>query len=163
IGKEDDTDELVIGRVFAAHVEENADDGWEYDPDLTDELSDDDDDDGSGSEDSLVSSSEAILVYTQKRKGCSVVDWFSDSACTKHISSNLAYFSNIRGLNRRHVVIVGNGEAVPAEAIGDVNLNVTVRGRKQILTLRDVLYVPEMKANLLSLTTLTEDEDCKIL
>ena len=57
-------------------------------------------------------------------------------------------FTNQRRINTS--VTVANGEVLKARMTGDVRIN--LRGR--FISMRDVLYVPELDANLLSITAL---------
>lgn len=81
---------------------------------------------------------------------------FGDSACTKHMYANIAFFSTIRKLDQKIMVRVGNGEMVPAIATGDITLNLLLNKQVKPVTIKDVLYVPQLMANLLSIRQFAE-------
>lgn len=53
-------------------------------------------------------------------------------------------------------VFIGNGSCLPITHIGEAQVN-TISGS---VVLSNVLYVPAMKKNLLSISQFTEDHDC---
>ena len=77
--------------------------------------------------------------------------WALDSGATKHITPNKGLLVQPKTVQENIPITWGNGTAGKAQAVGDVILMDTcAAGRK--LVLRDVLYVPEAKANLLSMS-----------
>lgn len=102
-------------------------------------------------------------IYYVKKKSLmiqSLVAWLADSGCTKHMAANKSYFHAMRPLQRPTYVRVGNGEKISAEAIGDVVIHLCVKekGIKTIrkVIIREVLYVPKLMTNLLSIRELGE-------
>lgn len=80
----------------------------------------------------------------------STISWIVDSVATNHIFNLLQGFRQSRILEKgEHGLRLGNGTKVWAEAVGDVHLSCE-DGRKLILA--DVLYVPELKRSLISVT-----------
>jgi transposase InsO family protein/predicted aspartyl protease len=75
--------------------------------------------------------------------------WVIDSGATGHAAVNRKMFINLRETN--FSVVIANGEKVKAHGEGDVEV---MLGGEKIL-LRNVLYVPEMALNLLSVQKLT--------
>ena len=75
--------------------------------------------------------------------------WIVDSGASKHICTNRSLFLNLKPLQNSTVTLPNNA-VVPVKHIGDVRL-------KQDLLLTDVLYVPDFKFNLLSISALTTD------
>ena len=85
--------------------------------------------------------------------------WWIDSGATIHITNSLQGFDMRRTLRRgERTIRVANGVEADAEALGDFIL-ILHTGVK--LLLRDVLYVPSMKRNLVSVSCLDDDGyDC---
>jgi hypothetical protein len=77
--------------------------------------------------------------------------WTMDSGATRHITPNKVSLINAKTVQGDIPITFGNGLEGKAQAVGDVVLMDTcAAGRK--LVLRDVLYVPEATANLLSMS-----------
>jgi hypothetical protein len=81
--------------------------------------------------------------------------WWIDSGATVHVANSLQGFRSTRTTQRseRHVK-VANRVQVDVEAVGDVSLEL-VDGF--ILSLKDVLYVPSLQRNLISVSCLDND------
>ena len=71
--------------------------------------------------------------------------WLIDSGCTSHMTKFLSIFSTIdRSIKPK--IKLGNGDVVEAKGRGTINVK-TSRGTK---TITNVLYIPELDQNLLS-------------
>ena len=96
--------------------------------------------------------------------------WIVDSGATHHIASDAAIFKNYHKGSAMQVEI-GDGEHLKVEGGGDVEFDTQVEGVKSKIRLRNVLHVPDMAANLVSVAQLTEvgarvafeDASCKVL
>jgi hypothetical protein len=85
--------------------------------------------------------------------------WWIDSGATIHVANSLQGLCSTRTtqISERHVK-VANGVQADVEAVGDVSLEL-VNGF--ILSLRDVLFVPSLQRNLISVSCLDNDGfDC---
>jgi hypothetical protein len=85
--------------------------------------------------------------------------WWIDSGATVHVANSLQGFRLMRNTQRseRHVK-VANGVQADVEAVGDVPLELA---DGFILLLRDVLFVPSLQRNLISVSCLDNDGfDC---
>lgn len=83
--------------------------------------------------------------------------WVIDSGATSHMTSSKELFSAVN-LKHRSGVVVANGETLMAKGKGDVQVKVTSTvGATTTLTLKDVLWVPGLCANLLSVRKFTND------
>ena len=81
-----------------------------------------------------------------------------DSSCTNHISNSLQGFQETRKLNEGEMFLtLADGSRIPA--IGVFNLCFGSR----ILILKDCLYVPNVRKNLISATYLGRHGHCIIL
>ena len=73
-----------------------------------------------------------------------------DTGCSDHILNQRSLFRNLRTANEKSVRDP-NGNLTAVEGIGDVPITVQLKdGKMAELTLRNVLYVPNYKVNLLS-------------
>lgn len=80
-------------------------------------------------------------------------EWLVDSGCTSHMTSNKGLFKHLD----RSVVIkvrIGNGDLITARGKGTV----AIKCSSGIKLLEDVLYVPELDLNLLSVGQLLENK-----
>jgi transposase InsO family protein len=84
----------------------------------------------------------------------SPLTWVVDSGAAYHISPHKELFTNLDEDGKSpSIIYFGNGSSATVEGVGDVYLKTTVYGRVQLLELKGVLYVPEAKANLISVNT----------
>ena len=94
-------------------------------------------------------------LYVQYSKST----WWIDSGATVHVANSLQGFHSTRTTQKRERhVKVANGVRADIEAVGDLSLEL-VDGFA--LLLRDVLYVPSLQRNLISVSCLDNDGyDC---
>jgi hypothetical protein len=91
--------------------------------------------------------------------------WLLDSGSTNHICCSKEVFTSMR--SHRSIIKVGDGRELQVTGIGQVELQT----EKAKIKINDVLYVPNMKKNLLSIGKLTkkgasivfEQNRCKIM
>lgn len=81
--------------------------------------------------------------------------WIVDSGATSHMCNNKNEFKKI-DLNHRGGVIVANGERIEAMGIGEVEIVLNSRRGGYPVTLSNVLWVPKLDGNLVSVRKLTE-------
>jgi len=81
--------------------------------------------------------------------------WWIDSGATEHVTNSLQEFRSTRTTQRseRHIKVT-NGVQADVEAVGDVSLEL-VNGF--MLVLKDVLFVPSLQRNLISVSRLDTD------
>jgi hypothetical protein len=77
-------------------------------------------------------------------------NWWMDSGATVHICVDRSMFSSFQGYNSTPV-LMGNGVPVAVRGTGQVYLKLTLG---KTLVLKDVLYVPSMSWNLISVSLL---------
>lgn len=82
--------------------------------------------------------------------------WIIDTGCTKHITNSI---SNLGWWNPcSEDVILADGKTVKAKGHGEGRIvGVRKDGGRIDVTLKDVLYVPELSKNVLSVSQITED------
>ncbi|POM79624.1 Hypothetical protein PHPALM_2655 [Phytophthora palmivora] len=76
--------------------------------------------------------------------------WTIDSGCTRHVSHEPQWFTDITTSGGS--ITVGGNNQIPIEGIGRVELQVSdSKGNMQKLTLHGVLYAPQLQFSLLSI------------
>lgn len=84
-------------------------------------------------------------------------DWITDSGATRHMCNNIELFSSSKELNTPVTVEVGDLRKLKGTAFGNVELKLKLpHGQSKQCTLRDVLFVPELGYNLLSIPSVTQ-------
>lgn len=84
------------------------------------------------------------------------VYWYVDSGASNHMISDSSYMYNKRAVEGKKVLVANNGE-LRVDCAGDVDLNI-LRGKKdKLITVKNVEYVPNLCANLLSVRQMTKD------
>ncbi|KAF7149901.1 hypothetical protein RHSIM_Rhsim02G0228300 [Rhododendron simsii] len=83
-------------------------------------------------------------------------DWLPDTGATSHMTGNRDKLFNLTSYTGRDYVMVGNGEKLKITHIGDAQLP----AKHNDILLHDVLLVPDIKKNLLSVSQLTSDLPC---
>ena len=87
----------------------------------------------------------------------STLDWLIDSGASTHICAQRSSFSSLRQLEQRIHINIADGRAIRALGIGDISLDVLC-GTEWISNIfKDVLFAPDLKMNLLSVSRLTND------
>ena len=78
--------------------------------------------------------------------------WVIDSAATEHMCHNRKQIQNLRKLKTKKNVKVGNGSYARSQFEGTVKMRVRSGNKVRMFKLSNVLYVPELKYNLLSVS-----------
>nr|KYP31891.1 Putative transposon Ty5-1 protein YCL075W family [Cajanus cajan] len=78
-------------------------------------------------------------------------DWYFDSGASNHVTHQTYKFEDLTEHHGKTTLIVGSGEKLKIVATGSSKLN--------SLNLHDVLYVPNITKNLLSVSKLTADNN----
>ena len=113
---------------------------------------------------------ECIALISEEHQE-SLSKWVVDSAATDHMCKDRSSIRNLKKLRRNKNVKVGNGEYVQAQFEGTVKLKVRCGYKMTVFKLSNVLYVPELKYNLLSVakasqakrTVQFDHEGCRII
>ncbi|KAM1541869.1 hypothetical protein ACFX15_011235 [Malus domestica] len=89
--------------------------------------------------------------------GFSAADtWVLDTGATHHMTANLNNLSQATAYTGDEKIIIGNGQGLDVKHIGSTNLFTPVH----CLFLKNVLHVPYITVNLLSVKQLCHDNDC---
>lgn len=78
-------------------------------------------------------------------------DWYFDSGASNHVTHQTEKFQEINEHHGKNSLIIGNGEQLEIIAIGS--------SKRKSLNLHDILYVPNITKNLLSVYKLTADNN----
>lgn len=79
------------------------------------------------------------------------VDWFIDSGCSDHIVNDKSLFESLSPLKCPiEIAIAKDGESIKAEFSGTVKLFADVGEKLIDCTVKNVLYVPDLRCNLFS-------------
>jgi transposase InsO family protein len=74
-----------------------------------------------------------------------------DSGASTHMCNDRTLLRQIRPLKATSTITFGGGHSVLAKEEGDILFNLVLQGKKTTILLRDVLYVPTMNNNLISM------------
>jgi hypothetical protein len=85
-------------------------------------------------------------------------NWYTDSGATDHITSELEKLSIRDKYNGEDQIHTANGKGMKISHIGDSSVSTSSRN----LHLKNILYVPEAKKNLVSVHRLTTDNSAFI-
>lgn len=81
-------------------------------------------------------------------------DWIVDSGATSHMCSDKSIFTNLHTLSSPLPVTLGDGRSLQAVGRGDIVLKMNLpQERTESCILHDVLLIPELSYNLLSVTS----------
>ncbi|XP_056688059.1 uncharacterized protein [Spinacia oleracea] len=73
--------------------------------------------------------------------------WWIDTGASRHVCKDRNYFKSFEDLEDGPILYMGNDSMVKAKGIGQIELLLT---SGKTLTLRDVVFVPEVRKNLMS-------------
>ena len=101
---------------------------------------------------------EVCQAYSMRSMKERIEEWVLDSGCTQHMCYDKSLFHNgLSKLKNPKGVELGDGYIVTAEYQGDVILDVEVEpGIFKKCKLKDVLYVPDLSCNLVSISRATK-------
>lgn len=91
---------------------------------------------------------------TNKSVGENKMKFYNDSGATKHISNEKDKFNFLRKLKRTVRIVTANDGIVKADHIGEISVKTMVNGIAKRGTLKNVLFAPHIRHNLLSVSTL---------
>ncbi|EPS58923.1 hypothetical protein M569_15888 [Genlisea aurea] len=81
-------------------------------------------------------------------------EWTSDTGATNHMTGKFTLFNNLKPYTGSNGVIIGDGTTLPITGIGTTALQQNTTS----IPLNDVLYIPQLTKNLLSVSQLTRQE-----
>ena len=125
------------------------------------------------SESSEYVSSEAFCAQSSKLDSSDEdYSWIADSGATEHMSDKRQWFSNFQPVqNKCWSVSIADDHLLYVRGVGDITVCATINGVDKFFKLQNVLYVPHLRRNLISISRLTEKHvailhirnECKML
>lgn len=100
-----------------------------------------------------------LLDESNKRRNSEVTSmrWCIDSGATEHMANDERYFAELKKMSTpMKIGVAKNGTSLTATQIGTIRGNVIVNGRKHPCTVKNVLYIEDLKCNLFSIRRLEE-------
>ena len=96
--------------------------------------------------------------------------WVIDSGSSSHICNNRQLFTELDD-TKRSTVMVANGNTLKSLGSGTVKIKTEFNGSERNITLKNVLFVPDIETNLMSVRKATEngcevifqDNNCKLM
>ena len=85
-----------------------------------------------------------------------VKSWVIDSNATNHITHSSLQFKNYNPCPSSGKIVIADGSLKTVVGVRDVQISPT-------LTLRNVLHVPKLSTNLVSIQKLTKDVGCNVI
>ncbi|XP_032690227.1 uncharacterized protein LOC116853307 [Odontomachus brunneus] len=82
--------------------------------------------------------------------------WCLDSGCTSHLYSDKVLFVDIRDISSG--LRLANNITIKVEAMGDVKVKALVNKEERRIRIKDTLYVPDLKTNLLSVAKIVDNQ-----
>lgn len=84
-------------------------------------------------------------------------EWYVDSGASVHLCSNEELFEESRDPGEMREIMVANQEKVPVKCLGNVKLTTIVEQNTYDITVKNVLCVPNLTTNLLSVSQLIKN------
>ena len=82
-------------------------------------------------------------------------DWLLDSGASMHLCNTRQWFADFTPISGKSVALA-DGRVIPVLGRGRIDVDISVAGRSSLNILNEVLYVPDIAANLLSVAKMTE-------
>lgn len=77
--------------------------------------------------------------------------WIIDSGSSEHLTNDRKLFAKLVPMKEpMHISVAKEGESIVAREYGEVNVFAVARGKSVPITLKNVLYIPDARVNLLS-------------
>ena len=117
-------------------------------------------------------SSEAYSVNTTLEDSAEETLWFADSGATEHMTDKLQWFTQFQPVEDEcWTVTMADDNTLYVRGIGDIPVQATINGVVTTFRLKNDLYVPQLRRNLISTGRLTENhvaivhlrDQCKII
>jgi hypothetical protein len=90
-------------------------------------------------------------------------NWYADSGATCHMSGNERVFSRFEKVTKSWTVKGVGGKRLYVKGIGDVSFRAFIGNQPYTGMLKNVLYVPNLGVNLVSICSATEKDNVQIL
>ena len=91
-------------------------------------------------------------VAKEKDHNTKCEKWYIDSGASTHMCHKEEDFTELKKNDCNGTVSIGDGTAIPVKGVGTIKVMSVVNGKKVAVHLKDVLYVPNLSCNLISVT-----------
>ena len=103
-------------------------------------------------------SSEAHCVNTSSEVSAEDLLWFADFGATEHMTDKIQWFTHFQPVDDEcWTVTVADNNILYVRGLGDIPVQATINGVVTSFRLKNVLYVPHLRRNLISTGRLTEN------
>lgn len=83
--------------------------------------------------------------------GCGLSNkWLIDSGATSHMTRDKHLFVNLETFDEPQSCMAGDGYSLKVLGRGTVRINVSVKDKTTVINLTNILYIPELASNLIS-------------
>lgn len=86
-------------------------------------------------------------------------EWYIDSGCSVHLTSRKDWIQNVQHAGKLRQITVANDNKLSVECCGDVEIITIADNKDHSVTISEVLYVPKLMTNLLSVSKLIENKN----
>lgn len=98
------------------------------------------------------------FCFSVNSGNCKERTWYIDSGATSHMTNDKDFFKELNTCTNESITLA-NGENAEVQGIGDGYLTCKDdKGKQNIVMVKEVLYVPTLEENLLSVRKLTEKD-----
>lgn len=98
-----------------------------------------------------------LLTVDDDLNTCSTDGWFADSGAIEHMSFDKKLFKNFISYSENtYKVRVGGGNLINTRGRGDIDIVTKATNGNKIYTMSDVLFVPKIEKNLISIAKSTK-------
>ena len=104
-------------------------------------------------------------AYLANFEGPADERWYLDSGAIHHLTNNMVNMQVREEFNGFDQLIIGNGQGLPITHVGDANFvfkTSFAQHKHQHIVLKDILLVPSITKNLLSISKLTSDNHLSV-
>lgn len=92
-----------------------------------------------------------VCFLSDERDGLPRTSWIIDSGSSEHLTNDRKLFEKLLPMKEpMRISVAKEGQSIVAKQYGEVHAFAVARGKSIPITLKDVLYIPEARVNLLS-------------
>lgn len=85
-------------------------------------------------------------------------DWYIDSGASAHMTCNGTMMTNVKPVDEPRDVVMANNERLSVENEGEFEICLLLDGEKSNVRVKKVLHVPDLSANLLSISQMVKND-----
>jgi len=91
-----------------------------------------------------------------QHKHISSIKFVLDSGATQHMVNDERYFDELKDIDKINISVAKKNESLTAKQQGDIMINTLYEGDSSTKIMKNVLYVKDLKCNLMSIRSLTK-------